>query len=166
MKTFYKLSLASVIALGFIASASVANAADATANASAEIQQAIVITENTAMDFATIVADPAGDTVTLTPIGGISSTGASTFSGTPAAGDFSVTGTPSAAVTISYSAGDTLTGPGAAMPLGTFVHNAGGSPAFSGAGALAFNVGANLTVGAAQTGGSYTGTYTLTVDYQ
>ncbi len=143
-----------------------AQAADVTGNASATIQQAIALSEDTAMNFATIVADPTGDVVTLTAAGGVTGTGASTFTGTPDAGAFSATGTPSAAVTVSFSSGDTLTGPGAAMGLGTFTTDAGGSPAFDGSGNLAFNVGANLTVNAGQVGGAYAGTYTLTVDYQ
>jgi hypothetical protein len=52
------------------------------------------------------------------------------------------------------------------MNLGTFTHDAGGSPAFDVSGDLAFDVGANLTVNATQTAGSYSGTYTVTVDYQ
>lgn len=161
-----KLGLLSVSALGVIAFASQAQAADVTGNASANIQAAIALTEDTAMDFATIVADAAGDTVTLATDDSISATGASTFSGTAAAGAFSATGTPSAAVTISFSSGDTLTGPGTAMALGNFVHDAGATPAFDGTGNLALNVGADLTVNAAQTAGAYAGTYTLTVDYQ
>ena len=35
---------------------------------------------------------------------------------------------------ISFSSSDTLTGPGTAMALGNFAHDAGGSPAFDGAG--------------------------------
>ncbi len=165
MRIMKKLALVGMAGLGAVA-VSQAQAADVTGNASATIQQAIALTEDTAMDFATIVADPTGDTVTLTAAGAVSSTGASTFTGTPAAGAFSATGTPSAAVTISFSAGDTLTGPGAAMGLGTFTTDAGGSPAFDGSGDLSFNVGANLTVNAGQVGGAYAGTYTLTVDYQ
>ena len=166
MNTFKKLSLVGLAVASVGAGAQYAHAADQTGNASAVIQNPIVITEDTAMDFATIIADAAGDTVTLTAAGSISSTGSSTFSGTPAAGAFSVTGTPSAAVTLSFSTGDTLTGPGTAMNLGTFTHDAGGSPAFDVAGDLAFDVGANLTVNATQTAGSYSGTYTVTVDYQ
>ena len=165
MTKFMKLSLIGMTAVGIAAGAANVQAADVTGNASAVIQTPIVLTEDTAMDFATIVADAAGDTVTLTSAGAISSTGTSTFSGTPAAGAFSATGTPSAAVTISFSTGDVLTGPGADMALGTFTNDAGASPAFDALGALAFNVGANLTVGATQTAGSYSGTYTLTVDY-
>lgn len=161
-----KLGLLGLTALSFAGFSNQAQAADQTGNATAEIQQALIITEDTAMDFAVIIADPIGDTVTLTAANAISAANASTFSGTTAAGGFSVTGTPSAAVTISFSSGDSLTGPGAAMALGTFTTDAGGTPAFDGSGDLAFNVGANLGVNAAQVGGSYAGTYTLTVDYQ
>ena len=160
-----KLALIGMTGIGLVTAASQANATDVTGNADAVIQTPIVLTEDTSMDFATIVADAAGDTVTLTAAGAISSTGSSTFSGTPAAGAFSATGDASTAVTISFSSGDTLTGTGTAMPLGTFTHDAGGSPAFDGTGNLAFNVGANLTVNASQAAGSYSGTYTLTVDY-
>ncbi len=161
-----KLGLLGMTSLGVIAFAGHAMAVDATGNASASIQQAISLSEDTAMDFATIVADVAGDTVTLAADGTVTSTGTSTFSGTAAAGEFSASGTPSAAVTISFSTGDTLSGPGAAMGLGTFTTNAGGTPAFDVGGALSFDVGADLAVNAGQTGGAYTGTYTLTVDYQ
>ena len=165
MKTMLKLSLASALGFGLLASAMPANATDQTGNASAEIQEQLTITEDTAMDFATIAADPTGDTVTLTAADAISSTGTSTFSGTPSAGEFTATGTPNASVTISFSTGDTLTGPGAAMGLGTFTTDAGGTPALDGTGELTFNVGANLGVNAGQVGGTYTGTYTVTVDY-
>lgn len=161
-----KLGLIGLTGLGLGTMASKAIAADVTGNATAEIQAPIVLSEDTAMDFATIIADPAGDTVTLDLADAVSSTGASTFSGTPASADFSATGTASAAVSISFSTGDTLTGPGTAMALGNFQHDGGGTPAFDGTGNLALIVGADLTVGASQTAGTYTGTYTLTVDYQ
>jgi len=108
-----KLALLGMTAMSFAGFATQAHAADETGNASAEIQQAIAITEDTAMDFAVIVADPIGDTVTLTAANAISAANSSTFSGATAPGAFSVTGTPSAAVTISFSSGDSLTGPGA-----------------------------------------------------
>ncbi len=162
----FKLSLIGMTGLGLVGMSTVADATDITGNATAEIQAPIVLTEDTAMDFAVIIADAAGDTVTLDTADSVSSTGTSTFSGTPASADFSATGNANSAVTISFSTGDTLTGPGTAMGLGNFTNSAGGSPAFDGTGNLAFSVGADLTVGASQTPGTYTGTYTLTVDYQ
>lgn len=123
------------------------------------------IVEDTAMDFATIIIDITGDTITLTPAGSISANNLSFFSGSPSAAQFSVTGDASTAATISFSSGDTLSGPGASMALGTFTHDAGGSPAFDGSGDLSFNVGASLTINASQASGSYSGVYTVTVDY-
>mgnify|MGYP001169127445 FL=1 len=161
-----KLAYAGAMGMVLLSTTSIeVKAADATGNASATIQTAISISEDTAMDFATILADAAGDTITLTPVGGISAANTSTFSGSPAAGAFSATGDASTAVTISFSSGDVLSGPGTDMALGTFAHDAGGSPAFNGSGNLTFNVGAALTVNASQTAGAYSGTYTVTVDY-
>lgn len=166
MLRFVKLGLLGLTVLSTVAVSSDAFATNATGNASATIVAAITVSETTAMNFANIAPDAAGDTVTLTAAGAISAVDADTsLFGTPAAGVFDATGLASTAVTISFSSGDTLTGPGTAMPIGSFTHNAGGSPAFSGLGALSFNVGAALTVGAAQTVGAYTGTYTVTVDY-
>ncbi|MGH1403685.1 MAG: DUF4402 domain-containing protein [Alphaproteobacteria bacterium] len=166
MRMVKKLGLLSVASVSAIAFASQAQAVDVTGDASAEIQESLTLVQDTAMDFATIIADSTGDTITLDTADSVSATGASTFTGTAASGEFSATGTPSAAVTISFSTGNTLAGPGAAMGLGSFTNSAGGSPAFDGSGDLNFTVGADLTVNAGQAGGTYTGTYTLTVDYQ
>ena len=166
MRNAYKVLTLTALGAGLLTAPLMeAKAADATGNASATIQSPISVSETTAMDFATIVADATGDTITLTPVGGISAANTSTFSGSPAAGAFSATGDASTAVTISFSSGDVLSGPGTDMALGTFAHDAGGSPAFNGSGNLTFNVGAALTVNASQTAGAYSGTYTVTVDY-
>ena len=157
---------AAIVGMPFAMNANVAHAADATGNATAEIVAAITLVETTPMDFAEIVTDNAADDVTLSPAGAITNTGGSTFQGTPVAGLFDATGNANAAATITFSSGDQLTGPGAAMDLDTFTHDAGGTPAFDGAGALSFNVGATLGVNATQTAGTYTGTYTVSVNYQ
>ena len=118
------------------------------------------------MDFGIIVADPTGDTVSIDTAGAVTSTGASTFSGTSSAGGFTATGDTLSAVTISFSTGDVLTGPGADMALSGLDHDAGAAPSFDAAGDLDFDVSATLAVGASQTAGTYNGTYTATVDYQ
>ena len=161
-----KLLLAgALVGTSLIGYSQYAQATTTAGTANAIIVAAITLTESTQLDYGAITADPAGDTVTITSAGVVSSTGSSTFSGSPAGGVWAATGAASTAVTISFSTGDTLTGPGTAMPLGTFTHDAGGSPAFDGSGDLAFNVGANLTVGATQTAGTYSGAYSVTVDY-
>lgn len=142
-----------------------ANAADETGNASAEIIQAITVTENTPMDFSQIIPDAGGDTVSLAVDGSRSATGSSTFLGSGQQGIFDITGAASQAVTVSFSSGDVLSGPGTDMALNNFVHDAGGSPALDGTGNLQLAVGADLGVNASQTAGAYSGTYTISVNY-
>ncbi len=126
----------------------------------------ISIRERTEMNFAVITVMLSGDVVTITPSGAISSTNGSFFMGTPDAASFSAQGDKNAAASISFSSGDTLTGPGAPMPLGSFTHDAGVTPTFTSSKKLDFNVGASLTINPSQIGGSYSGQYTVTVDYQ
>ncbi|GAB4395081.1 MAG: hypothetical protein Tsb0032_26170 [Kiloniellaceae bacterium] len=164
MKYLMKFVAAGVAGFGVVASASVAFATDQTGNASAQIQQAISITEDTAMDFGTVAVDGSGGTVTISTAGAVSGPAGYTFSGSPAAGTFTASGDASTAVTISFTAGS-LTGPGTAMALNNFTHDAGGSPTTDGTGDLTFNVGGDLVVNAAQASGSYSGTYTVTVNY-
>jgi Domain of unknown function (DUF4402) len=80
-------------------------------------------------------------------------------------GVVTVTGAPNEAITISVSSSDPITGPGPAMSLGSFTHNAGKSPALSGAGSLTFAVGTTVAMGASQPSGAYAGSYTVTVNY-
>lgn len=164
MKAFTKLAAAGAATLGIAVTGSAAFATDQTGNASAQIQQAISITEDTQMDFGTVAVDSSGGTVTISAAGSVSGPGGYTFSGSPAAGTFTASGDASTAVTVSFTDGS-LTGPGTAMTLNNFTHDAGGSPATDGSGDLTFNVGADLVVNAAQASGSYSGTYTVTVNY-
>ena len=154
-----------VVALAATATLNYAHATDATGTASAVILAAITLAETTGMDFGIVTPDPAGDVITVTTGGAVSAASGSGLSGTTSGGTFASTGTALTAVTIAFSTGDALTGPGADMPLGGFNHDAGASPAFDGAGDLSFDVGAALTVGASQVAGTYNGTYTVTVDY-
>jgi len=164
MKAFTKLAAASVATLGFAVTGSTAFATDQTGNASAQIQTAISIVEDTQMDFGIIAVDADAGTVTISSAGVVSGPGDYSFSGSPAAGTFTASGDASTAVSISFTNGS-LTGPGTAMTLNNFTHDAGGSPTTDGSGDLTFNVGADLVVGASQVAGAYTGTYTVTVNY-
>ncbi len=160
------LKLAGLIAVALsLMSVGTAQAASRVATANAAVLKPIVITEDANMDFGSVVAPTgaaanfvldAADTVATCP---------TTCLGTPLSGAFTLSGASSRAVTISFSAGDTLVGPGPAMALGTYTHDAGGAPTLDALGALSFNVGATLTVGDGQTDGNYTGTYTVTVNY-
>ena len=145
-----------------------AMAADGTGNATARILAPITVTENIAMDFGGIYADAAGDTITLSAAGAQSALGASTFDlgFTPTQGVFDITGNATYTANVTYSSGDTLTGPGTAMPLGAFTDDStAGVITLDGSGNATLNVGAALTVNAAQVAGTYTGTYTVSVNY-
>lgn len=166
MKLNKLLAIGAIIGGSTLGLSNQAHATDATGTATAVIRAAITLAEDTAMDFGLITPNPAGDVITLSTAGAATAASGSDLAGTPAAGGFTATGTALSAVTISFSTGDTLTGPGTAMALDSFTTDAGGSPAFDGAGDLNFDVGADLTINAAQTAGTYNGTYTATVDYQ
>lgn len=164
MKSILKYAMSGAAGVGIMVAGSAAFATDQTGNASAQIQQAISITEDTQMDFGTIAVDGSGGTVTITAAGSVSGPAGYTFSGSPAGGTFTASGDASTAVTISFTDGS-LTGPGTAMTLNNFTHDAGGTPTTDGTGDLTFNVGADLVVNASQASGAYSGTYVVTVNY-
>jgi hypothetical protein len=138
-------------------------AASVNGNASVDIVTPLSIAEDTAMYFGQVSPDADNaTTVTLTAAGAVSSPdGAGIAGGTPAAGQFTVTGSGSLTYSVSYVDG-TLTGPGTNMTVTNFTDDSTGTLS---SGTETFNVGADLQVGAGQTTGNYTGTYQVTVTY-
>lgn len=137
----------------------------AAAPAFATCNKTITVAETQQMNYGTIAVTSGGGTVTMKANGTATAPGGFTVSGALAAGRFHVTGTNNCTVTISFTAGS-LTGPGTAMQIGNFTTDAGATPTLAPAGgALDFNVGADLVVNPSQVGGSYSGTYTVTVIY-
>lgn len=119
--------------------ASPAMAASATGHVSVTILPAAAVTENTPISFARV--------------------------GAPGAGALSLAGAPHTAVTLSVGRGDGFAHLGTAISVGAFAHNAGPSPSLNGAGVLNVAVGATLAVASSQPAGSYSGTYTVIVNY-
>lgn len=134
-----------------------------TGTAKAAIVQAIVLTENTNLNFGFVIPGAAAGTLAVSPAGVTTPTGVTYLNGA-VAGAWNVTGTSGQPLVVTLDASDTLTGPGPAMTIDTFTHNA---PATFTSGSVNFNVGATLHVGtaAAQTAGNYSGTYTVVVNY-
>ena len=93
--------------------------------------------------------------------------GVNLITGKPgAAGEFTITGNPNTAVTITLPASTTLTGPGAAMTVNNFTrYPLANASTLNASGTMTLKVGASLNVNAAQAAGTYNGTYTLTVSY-
>ena len=134
-----------------------------TGTAKAAIVQAIVLTENTNLNFGFVIPGAAAGTLAVSPAGVTTPTGVTYLNGA-VAGAWNVTGTSGQPLVVTLDASDTLTGTGPAMTIDTFTHNA---PATFTSGSVNFNVGATLHVGtaAAQTAGNYSGTYTVVVNY-
>lgn len=131
----------------------------------AACKKAITITETQPMNYATIAVTGGGGRVTISPSGAVTAPPGFSLAGAPVAGKFNVSGTNGCAVTISFTPG-LLLGPGAAMTITNFTTNTGPTAILAPAGGqLSFSVGADLVVNASQAGGSYTGTYAVTVVY-
>ena len=157
--------LAALAAIGAMQVSAPALAATATGHASVTIVPAIAVSETAPMDFGTVAVTKAGGAVVLSPGGTRTGPATYSFDGPSRPGQFTVVGTPNAAVAISFSSGDAISGPGPAMALGSFTHNAGAAPTLNGAGTLSLAVGATMTVGPAQPYGTYAGSYTVVVNY-
>ena len=93
-------------------------------------------------------------------------TGTADLIGTSAAaGVFAITGANSSAFSILLPTSVSITGPGTAMNITSWVHDAGASPTTDGTGLATLKVGATLTLSANQTAGSYTGNYDVVINY-
>ena len=123
----------------------------------------VTVTVDGPMNFGTVIAPPEGGTVQVSTAGAVTGPGSFLFKGFPAAGQFTASGVNNALVTITFSGSSVLTGPGSPMTIDGFTHNAGASPTLDASGKLVFRVGARLTVNPGQQGGTYTGTFTVTV---
>jgi spore coat protein U-like protein len=129
------------------------------------------------LDFGSIIASGTAGTVRLQPDGTRTRTGGATLAGNDAEpARFAGLGTPNRQVNISLGANQIfITGPGAPMRVRNF--EIGSTPTailsttplrFNIATALGnynFPVGATLDVGANQTPGDYSGTFTITLNY-
>lgn len=156
-----------LVAAGIVAALGVnsAMAASINGNASANVLTPLSIAENAAMSFGDVSGDAdSATTVVLTTGGTTSSADGAYAGGTPAAGDFTVSGAVSAAYTLTLPASITLTGTGADMTVTALNSNETGT--LGAGGTETFQVGGTLNIGAGQTAGSYTGTYAVTVAYQ
>ena len=157
---------AGLVGLSVMSGSAMASSVSATANAT--IIAPISVSETTQMSFGDISPDvDNATTVQLDTADGVSSPdGAGIAGGTVASGAFSVSGfgTLGFNITLPGNGVVTLTGPGTAMSVDNFADSLTGSGSLSG-GSATFTVGADLTVGANQTAGSYSGSYTVTVNY-
>jgi hypothetical protein len=145
-----------------------AQSATANFNANSQIAAAITLANTASLNFGNVVPGTGGTVA-------ISSTGVRTLTGglvaaggTTTASAFNVSGTPSTAYTITLPASASLTGPGAPMSVAFSAGQVTGgslSRTLSAGGTDTFSSGGTLTVANAQTAGTYSGVFTMTVAY-
>ncbi|MCI0507138.1 MAG: DUF4402 domain-containing protein [Gammaproteobacteria bacterium] len=158
------------------------HAASASTSASANVVAPITITQNTALDFGTLIPDTAVQTVAVTAAGAISASGAVTLVGGHAAGNFTVQGTAGESYVITDPGVVVITAGANTMNVDTWIFTTadcieataaacgGGATVIPGVapalGSDTMTVGATLHVGANQAAGAYTATFNMTVNYQ
>ena len=164
-----KLALIAAAAAGTAATVTQALAASATANATAEVITPIAISKTADLRFGKFAAG-SGGTVVMTAAGSRSGTGGVVLSTIDAGGaaSFDVSGAANAtyAITLPGSAATITRVSGTeTMSVGTFTSSPSGTGTLSAGGAQTVTVGGTLTVGNAQVVGSYTGTFSVSVEY-
>lgn len=158
---FMKAALAAAAATAAFASTG-AQAATATATAKAQILRQITVTKTADLDFGTIVTAATPSTV-IVSTGGVRTCGVGLVcTNAVSAGAFTIVGTTGATVTIASDPTVSLTS-GANSMTATLLTSAATRVL---TGTDAFNVGGTLAVGGNQADGAYTGTFTVTVNYQ
>ena len=161
---------AALAAASFATSASAA--ASATATATAEILQSLTLTADTPLDFGQIAANTGG-TVKVNADSTVVQTGSVVWTGTRAPAGFTVTGSKGSSVLVTlptvastlYLGGNTASP--SKMTLDQFNTNPVGAFQLDvTTGQANFSVGGRLAVGSAQTAGTYSGTFAVSVEYQ
>lgn len=143
-----------------------AQAQDATFEASATILEALAITKNVDLAFARIVPDAGTAGTVVVSTGGVRTCApVLTCSGTVAAADFTVVGADGASYSVTLPSAANISSGGNNMLVQDFTTSlVGGNGTLTG-GTSNFQVGGTLNVAAAQPSGAYTGTFTVTVNY-
>jgi len=165
MKNSHKIALTISSLSMLILGTQAVTAASVDGDASATVVSGIAISQNTALSFGNFAAGTGG-TVVIGTDGARSQTGAVSLSTVDAGsqGIFDVTGEGNATFAITLPANATLTSGANTMTVDTFTSDPSGTGTLS-SGSASINVGATLTVADSQAAGSYSGTYTVSVDY-
>ena len=168
MKNSSRLSLLAAVVATLSTLSVSAIAATATGQASATVLTPITISPVTALNFGTLAGNASGGTVTVTALNARSQVGSVVFAtGGFSAASFKVDGTGGATFAVTYPTVPlSVTNGTVSMPF-TVTGQTNGtlSGTAPSVGTLTFPVGGTLTVGANQAAGTYTGSYTMTVEY-
>ncbi len=156
------LATGAVIASLGVSTSALAAQATGTANATVVTPIAIAVGATT-LEFGDIVGGTGG-TVIVTPLGADGG-GTLTSTGTKSAGTFDVTGANNRTFSILIAKVTDLVNGAHDLVISSFTHSAGGTPTLSAGGTLTLGVGATITADSSEGDGTYSGTYTVDVDY-
>ena len=145
-----------------------AQQASASTTATATVISPLMLSAVSPLNFGTVVTGGATGSVTVAPSGTRTSSGGVTLGSsagvTPA--QFSITGQAGSSYSVSLPSSITLADTASnTMTVDSFTHDLEGSPLLGPLGTGLMNVGATLRVGATQASGVYTGTFSVTVNY-
>lgn len=145
---------------------SAAEFADATATVSGAVIAPISVSATSALNFGTVGVTTFPGSLEVTPSGATVPSNVTELAGDIASeAVFTVTGEGNAAYSVTLPTSMTLTsGPNSVIVDG-FNHDGGGTPTIGGGGSRDLSIGATLNIGANQLSGTYTGSYTITVNY-
>ncbi|WP_338303637.1 DUF4402 domain-containing protein [Erythrobacter sp. Dej080120_24] len=178
MKKTIRFGAAGVAMFAALGMSSAAHADTATADATAEVLDALVLTADTTLDFGAMVVS-GGGAVTLGSDGTLDCSAVDIVcSGSTSVASFSVEGTANKAVTINLPASSVelrhstytpLTAAETSIILDSFTssENGGTGPevTLDGAGDATFDVGGTITLDGTEVSGIYDGTFTVSVEY-
>lgn len=161
--------LAGMIGLTLAAAAAFDDQATATATARAEVLQQISAVNTAELDFGTISRGSIAGQVTIAADGSGRSVsgGVSGAGGDPHPAQFLASGSPNRTYTITHDSSATLTnGSGDTLSITTLLIDGPTTRQFGSNGESTIGVGGILSVAGNQAEGSYSGSFSLTVDYQ
>lgn len=147
-----------------ICGGNVANAATESANSEVEIIEPLNLIINTSLNFATVIPGASDSSMRVNPDNGRLCAAPLTCSGQQSAGSFTITGSANAITTVSHD-GEVIMDSGSDT-IRARLFDSGNTVTLDADGNGSFSIGGELFVSANQAVGSYTGNYSVSVDYQ
>jgi len=142
-----------------------ASSASATARATAWIVSALAVEQERDLAFGEISTSSVPGSVTVSPLGNVTSSGGISQLGGQTGAKFTVQGGEWRSVSISLPDTTTLTSDGNTMTVNNFTSDKGTQAQLASDGTLNIRVGATLAVGANQPFGEYVGEFAIMVSY-
>ena len=165
-KQVYKYLTGIAAAITMAASHAHASTSNAVGTASITIAKQITVVQKKDLNFGVVRIGSEADEISIGFDGNVtSSNGSKSVGGAPSTAEFEVVGEADSSYTVTIVETD-LTGDGGVIPLKNLRHNAGDTPAFGPDGQATFNIAGTVKTSAGLQPGIYSGSYSVSVNYQ